>query len=117
MKFALKQVPIRNYVVKTNDEKPCKRKEPYEYGANNWHSNFIWLYRWICKVKYNSDGTINVRFGVKSYAQTYCLDYKEMFSLIAKMLSPRSTILLPCIKIGNFTECLMDTKNAFLKVI
>ena len=46
-------------------------------------------YRWIYKAKYNSDITINwykARFVLKGCAQTYGLDYEEIFSPIAKCL-------------------------------
>ena len=44
--------------------------------------------RWIFKVKYNVDGSINcykARLVAKGYAQTHRIDYEEIFALVEKM--------------------------------
>ena len=45
-------------------------------------------YQWVITITYRSDGTLEryiVRLVAKGYAQTYVIDYKETFALVAKM--------------------------------
>ena len=45
-------------------------------------------YKWVYKVKHNSDGTVSkykARLVAKGYAQTYGIDYEETFIPMAKM--------------------------------
>ena len=51
--------------------------------------------RWIYTVKYQVDGTLDrykVRLVAKGYTQTYGIDYKETFALVAKMNTVRIII-------------------------
>ena len=52
-------------------------------------------YRWIYIVKYQADGTLDwykERLVAKGYTQTYGIDYKETFALVAKMNTVRIII-------------------------
>ena len=53
--------------------------------------------RWVYKIKNNSDGYIEwykVRLVAKRYSQQYGMDYKEIFSLIAKMTTFHTPIVI-----------------------
>jgi Reverse transcriptase (RNA-dependent DNA polymerase) len=71
--------------------------------------------RWIYKIKYKSDGTIErykVRLVAKGYTQTFGIDYNETFAPVAKMSSIRTLMFVA-------TNCdwplyQMDVKNVFL---
>ena len=63
--------------------------------------------RWIYKVKYNVDGSVNrykARLVAKGYAQTHGVDYEETFALVAKMTTVRTVIGLPRQKGGTSTK-------------
>ena len=53
--------------------------------------------KWVFTVKYKSDGTIErykSRLVAKSYTQTYCIDYQEIFAPVAKMNTVRVILSL-----------------------
>ena len=53
--------------------------------------------RWIYKVKYNVDGSVNrykARLIAKGYAQTHGVDYDETFAPVAKMTIVQTVIAL-----------------------
>ena len=53
--------------------------------------------RWIYKVKYNVDGSVNrykARLIAKGYAQTHGVDYEETFAPVIKMKTVRTMIAL-----------------------
>ncbi|MCO5569069.1 hypothetical protein L7F22_022776 [Adiantum nelumboides] len=72
-------------------------------------------YRWVYKVKHNSNGSVSrykARLVAKGYAQTYGIDYEEMFALVAKMATVRVVIAMAATKSWILHQ--MDVKNAFL---
>ncbi len=67
------------------------------------------------KVKHNAYGSVNrykVRLVAKGYAQTYGIDYKEIYSPVAKMTTVRAIIAMAIIKGWSLHQ--MDVKNVFL---
>ena len=72
--------------------------------------------RWIYKVKYNVDGSVNrykARLVAKGYAQTHGVDYEETFSPAAKMTMVQTVIALAVAKGWHLHQ--MDVKNTFLQ--
>ncbi|CAL2246130.1 unnamed protein product [Prunus armeniaca] len=71
--------------------------------------------RWIYKIKFNSDGSIErhkARLVACSFTQTFGVDYKETFALVAKMTTIR---VLLYVAVNNGRPLYqMDVKNAFL---
>ena len=58
-------------------------------------------YKWVYKVKYNSDGTVSrykARLVAKGYAHTYGIDYEETFSLVAKIATIYTIVALAATK-------------------
>ncbi|MCO5556500.1 hypothetical protein L7F22_060161 [Adiantum nelumboides] len=73
--------------------------------------------RWVYKVKDNSDGSVSMykaRLVAKGYEQTYCIDYEETFSPIAKMATVRAIIVMATAKGWILHQ--IDVKNALLHV-
>ncbi|MCO5611332.1 hypothetical protein L7F22_065584 [Adiantum nelumboides] len=71
--------------------------------------------RWVYKVKHNSDRSIRryrARLVAKGYAQTYGINYEEMFALDAKMATVRAVIAVAATKGWILHQ--MDVKNAFV---
>ncbi|XP_068309849.1 uncharacterized protein [Pyrus communis] len=71
--------------------------------------------RWIYKVKFNSDGSIERHKAIlvaRGFTQTFDVDYKETFAPVAKMNSVR--VLLSVAVNKGWLMFQMDVKNAFL---
>ncbi|MCO5547474.1 hypothetical protein L7F22_000924 [Adiantum nelumboides] len=72
--------------------------------------------KWVYKVKPNADGSISrykARLVAKGYAQMYGIDYEETFSLVAKMATVCTLIVVVASTKGWLLHQ-MDVKNAFL---
>ena len=71
--------------------------------------------RWVFKTKFKSDGSIKrykAHFMAQGYTQTFGIDYKETFALVAKMNIVR--VLISVAVNNRWLMCQMDVKNAFL---
>ncbi|GKA07039.1 retrotransposon protein, putative, ty1-copia subclass [Tanacetum coccineum] len=71
--------------------------------------------KWLFKKKTNMDGnvhTFKARLVAKGYTQTYSVDYRETFSLVANIRAIR--ILLAITAFYDFEIWKMDVKTAFL---
>jgi hypothetical protein len=67
------------------------------------------------KVKHNADGSVRrykTRLVAKGYAQTYGINYEEIYSLVPKMTLVRAIIVMATSK--GWSSHQMDVRNAFL---
>jgi len=72
-------------------------------------------YRWVYKIKTNSDGSIErykARLVAKGYSQQYGMDYEETFTSIGKMSTIRTLIVVASICQWYISQ--LDVKNTFL---
>jgi Reverse transcriptase (RNA-dependent DNA polymerase) len=72
--------------------------------------------RWIYKIKYNSDGTIErykTRLVAKGYIQTYGINCKETFASVAKMNTVKVLLLIAINLDWDLYQ--MNVKNIFLQ--
>jgi len=71
--------------------------------------------KWIYKIKYNYDGTVErfkARMVILGNHQVEVLDYNETFSLVAKMVTIRTTLTVAVARDWELHQ--MDVHNAFL---
>ena len=71
--------------------------------------------KWVCKLKKAANGTIarhKARLVAHGFSQKYGLDYEQVFSPVAKMVTIRTIISLAANK--DWTLWKFDVKNAFL---
>ena len=72
------------------------KNEKWDLVPHSPHKKAIGC-RWIYKVKYNVDGSVNrykARLVAKGYAQTHSVDYEETFAPVEKMTIVRTVIAL-----------------------
>ena len=89
------------------------KNETWDLVPNSPHKKAIRC-RWIYKVKYNADDSVNrykARLVAKGYTQTHGVEYEETFASVAKMTTMR-TVIAPE-KGWHLHQ--MDFKNVFLQ--
>ena len=94
---------------------PRIHDETWDLVTHSPHKKAIGC-RWIYKVQYNVDCSINhykARLVAKGYIQTDGVNYKETFALVAKMTIVQTIIALIVAKGCHHHQ--MDMKNAFLQ--
>ncbi len=71
--------------------------------------------KWVYKVKHNAYGCVNrykARLVAKGYAQTYGINYEEIYSQVTKMTTVRTIIIMATTKGWSLHQ--MDVNNDFL---
>jgi hypothetical protein len=71
--------------------------------------------KWVYNIKHNVDGSVSrykARLVAKGYAQTYGIDYKEIYSPVAKMTTIKAIIAMASSKGWSLHQ--MDVNNAFI---
>nr|GEY47192.1 putative retrotransposon Ty1-copia subclass protein [Tanacetum cinerariifolium] len=116
-----------NYKAALSDPESNKWLEAMNTEMQSMKDNQVWVLvelppngrtvrrKWIFKKKTGMDGkvhTVKAHLVEKGYTQTYSVDYRETFSLVADIRAIR--ILLAIAAFYDYEICQIDDKNAFL---